>query len=247
MIHQVRFRFYEELNNYLPEELRKGWIESSAEPGTSVGKKIRSYGIPLDEIDLILVNQQSESFDYVLQEGDRISVYPVFETFNISEVSKLRDKPLRDPSFICDVHLGRLCKYLRMLGFDTVYSNEAIPEQIIEISLLGKRIILSKSIQLIRKKKVTHAYWVRSANPLEQVKDLLYGLDLLKWTHPLSRCLDCNNPLITVEKKEVIDLLEERTAKYYTEFFRCTGCGKIYWKGSHYVSMLEFIHQIEKR
>jgi uncharacterized protein with PIN domain len=243
---RVKFRFYEELNDYLPEELRKGWIESSAEPGTSVGEKISSFEIPLGEIDLILVNQQSESFDYILQEEDRISVYPVFESFDISEISKLRDKPLRVVTFICDVHLGRLCKYLRMLGFDTSYSNNYTPGQIIDISNLEKRIILSKSIQLIRHKEVTRAYWVRSSEPLEQLIDLIYGLDILKWANPLTRCLNCNSMLETVEKEDVIDRLEERTAKYYTAFFRCPVCDQIYWKGSHYESMMEFIHQIQK-
>ena len=245
-MNQVRFRFYEELNNYLPEDLRKGWIESSAEPGTSVGEKIHSFGIPLNEIDLILVNQLSESFDYILQEGDRISVYPVFESFDISEVSKLRDKPLRDPAFICDVHLGRLCKYLRMLGFNTYYSNDFTPQQIIEISNLEKRIILSKSIHIIRHKEVTHAYWVRSSEPLEQLKDLIYRLDFSKRAQALTRCLNCNTKLEKAKKEDIIDRLEERTEKYYTDFFRCPTCDQIYWKGSHYEHMLEFIHQIEK-
>lgn len=245
-MNQVRFRFYEELNDYLPEELRKGWIESSAGPGTSVGEKIASYGIPLDEIDLILVNQQSESFDYILRQGDRISVYPVFESFDISEVSKLREKPLREIAFVCDVHLGRLCKYLRMLGFDTSYSNNYTPQQMIEISNREKRIILSRSLNLIRHKEITRAYWIRSAKPLEQLKDLMNGLDIMKWAQPFTRCLNCNNTLKTVNKEDITDRLEERTAKYYTEFFRCTVCDQIYWKGSHYESMLEFIHQIEK-
>lgn len=245
-MNQVRLRFYEELNDYLPEELRKGWIESSVEPGTSVGEKISSYGIPLDEIDLILVNQQSESFDYILRQGDRISVYPVFESFDISEISKLREKPLRDPAFVCDVHLGRLCKYLRILGFDTSYSNDYAPQQMIEISNREKRIILSRSINLIRHKEITRAYWIRSAKSLEQLKDLMNGLDIMKWAQPFTRCIRCNSKLETVNKEDIIDRLEGRTAKYYTEFFRCTVCGQIYWKGSHYESMLEFIHQIEK-
>lgn len=127
-MNQVFFRFYEELNDYLPEELRKVWFECLIENETSVSEKIQSLGIPLDNIDLILVNQQSRGFGYILQDGDRISVYPVFELFDLSEVSRLREKPLRNPTFICDVHLGRLCKYLRMLGWDTLYSNHYTPQ-----------------------------------------------------------------------------------------------------------------------
>ncbi|MGE5427350.1 MAG: Mut7-C RNAse domain-containing protein, partial [Methylococcaceae bacterium] len=126
------------------------------------------------------------------------------------------------------------------------YSNEYTPKQIVEISQPEKRIILSRSIHLIRHKQVTHAYWVRSSNPLEQLNDLIYGLNILKWANPLTRCLNCNNMLETVKKEHIIDRLEARTVKYYSEFFRCTVCDQIYWKGSHYESMLEFIHQIEK-
>lgn len=240
---QISFRFYEELNDYLPEEMRKVWVECSIENEISVGDQIQSLGIPPDEIDLILVNQQSQGFDYLLQDGDRISVYPVFELFDLSEISQLREKPLRNPTFICDVHLGRLCKYLRMLGWDTKYSNHYTPEEMIAISLQEKRIILSRSVQLIRHKEVTHAYWIRSSDPLEQVKDLISKLNISNRADPLTRCLNCNDKLEPVEKQKILPRLEARTDRYYTEFFRCPTCDQIYWKGSHYENMLEFIRQ----
>lgn len=240
----IRFRFYEELNDYLPEEMRKRWIESEVTKGTTIGEKIQSFGIPLEEIDLILVNQHSETRNYVLREGDRISVFPVFELFDISKISTLRDKPLRNLLFICDVHLGRLCKYLRMLGFDTLYSNFYTSEQLIEIAHLEHRVILSRSQQLTKNKRVTRALWIRSAIPTEQLKDLIKKLNLSKQANPLTRCLTCNNRLEKVEKYEIINRLEARTTKYYTEFFRCPVCDQIYWKGSHYEHMKEFIHQI---
>ena len=242
-MNQVFFRFYEELNDYLPEELRKVWFECQIENKTSVGEKIQSLGIPLDNIDLILVNQQSRGFDYILRDGDRISVYPVFEMFDLSGISRVREKPLRNPTFICDVHLGRLCKYLRMLGLDTLYSNHYTPEELIEVSLREKRIILSRSYPLIRHKEVTHAYLIRSADPLEQLKDLVNNLYLSNQGDPLTRCLNCNDRLVPVEKPEILHRLEERTATYYTEFFKCPCCDQIYWKGSHFENMLAFIDQ----
>ncbi|HAH25485.1 MAG TPA: twitching motility protein PilT [Prolixibacteraceae bacterium] len=240
---QVSFRFYEELNNYLPEELRQVWVESNIETKASIGEIIQSLGIPPDEIDLVLVNQQSKSLDYLLQDGDRVSIFPVFESFDLSEMNQLREKPLRNPSFILDVHLGRLCKYLRMLGWDTLYSNQYTPEQMIELSLQEKRILLSRSIQLTRHKQLTHAWWVRSSNPLEQLKDLVTRLDLSSQADPLTRCLNCNNKLISIDKTEVVGRLEDRTAKYYSEFFVCRKCDQIYWKGSHYENMVKFIEQ----
>lgn len=239
----VCFRFYEELNDYLPEEMRKVWIECSIENEISVGNQIQSLGIPPDEIDLILVNQQSKGFDYILQDGDRVSVYPMFELFDLSGISQLREKPLRNPTFICDVHLGRLCKYLRMLGWDTRYSNQYTPEEMIILSRQEKRIILSRSYQLTKHKEVTHSYWIRSLDPLEQLKDLVSKLNLSHRADPLTRCLNCNDKLAPVEKQEILHRLQAMTAKYYNEFFKCPACDQIYWKGSHYENMLEFISQ----
>lgn len=238
---KVSFRFYEELNDYLPQAMRQVWVENQVEPETSVGEKIQSLGIPLGEIDLILVNEHSKSFDYLLREGDRISVYPVFESFDLSEIIQVREKPLREPRFICDVQLGRLCKYLRMLGWDTHYSNLYTPEDLIELSLEEKRIILTRNARLAKHKRVTHALWIRSSDPLEQLKELVNKLHLLKLATPLIRCLVCNGLLVPIEKHQILHRLEPRTAKYYTEFFHCLTCDHIYWKGSHYENMLKFI------
>jgi len=245
-MNQVRFRFYEELNDYLPEGKRKVWFEYFFLDVISLMDAFTSMEIPPDEIDLILVNQQSKGFDYLLQDGDRISVYPAFELFDISGISQVREKPLRNPRFICDIHLGRLCKYLRMLGLDTLYSNQYTPEEMIVLSRLENRIILSRSYQLTRHKEVTHSYWIRSAEPLEQIKDLISKLDLSSHADPLTRCLNCNNKLVPVEKKEISHRLQTHTAKYYKEFFNCPACDQIYWKGSHFENMLKFIsHSIQ--
>lgn len=238
---QVRFRFYEELNNYLPEKRRKVWFEYFFTGVISVQDAIQSLGIPSGEIDLILVNQQPKGFDHLLQDDDRISVYPVFELFDLSKISRLREMPLRNPTFICDVHLGRLCKYLRMLGWDALYSNHYTTKEMIAISLQEKRIILSRSCQLIRNKEVTRAYWIRSSNPVEQIKDLIIKLDLSNRINPLIRCLNCNAMIVPVEKLKIHHRLQDRTARYYSEFFNCQNCNQIYWKGSHFENMLNFI------
>lgn len=240
-MNQVSFRFYEELNDYLPEEKRKVWFEYSYQGSIVIQDAIQSMGVPPEEIDLILVNQQSRGFDYILEDGDQISVYPMFELFDLKGISSLRENPLRNPTFICDVHLGRLCKYLRMLGWDTLYSNKYTPEEMIAISLQEKRIILSRSYQLIRHKEVTHSYWIRSADPLEQIRDLILKLDLSTIADPLIRCLNCNEKLLRVDKLEILHRIQTRTAKYYDEFFKCPTCNKIYWKGSHFENMLAFI------
>ncbi|MBC8004829.1 MAG: Mut7-C ubiquitin/RNAse domain-containing protein [Verrucomicrobia bacterium] len=240
-MNHVSMRFYEELNDYLPGSMRQAWVDNQVETQTSVGEKIQSLGIPLDKIDLILVNEHSKDFDYQLQDGDRVSVYPVFESFDISDIIQVREKPLRDPKFICDVQLGRLCKYLRMLGWDTHYSNLYTPEDLIELSLEEKRIILTRNVRLARDKQVTHALWIRSSDALEQLKEVMNKLHLSEQADPLTRCLVCNGILVPVDKQDILHRLEPRTAKYYTEYFHCLTCDQIYWKGSHYENMLKFI------
>lgn len=90
----VLFRFYEELNDYLPEEMRKKELRFELKEPTTVGKAIASLGIPSSEVDLILVNGVSVGLRYRLRDGDRVSVYPIFERLDISGVTKVRDKPL---------------------------------------------------------------------------------------------------------------------------------------------------------
>ncbi len=92
---KATFRFYEELNDYLPEKMRKVAFTHSFEKPTSIKELIESMDISPEEVDLILVNGTSVDFSYMVKDKDRVSVYPIFETFDISGVTQLRDKPLR--------------------------------------------------------------------------------------------------------------------------------------------------------
>ena len=114
------FRFYEELNDFLSRDKHKKEFQYHFDGKPSVKDAIEAIGVPHTEVDLILVNGASVGFDYNLRHGDRVSVYPVFESFDITPVIRLRDKPLRNTAFILDVHLGKLANILRMLGFDTL-------------------------------------------------------------------------------------------------------------------------------
>jgi sulfur carrier protein ThiS len=88
------FRLYEELNDYVPAEKRKVTFSLSLEDPTTVKEAICLLGVPPEEVDLVLVNGESVSFNHIISHGDRISVYPIFESLDISTVTKLREKPL---------------------------------------------------------------------------------------------------------------------------------------------------------
>ena len=241
---KIWFRFYEELNDFLPKKRKKVRFQIEFDQKQSVKDAIESLGIPHTEIDLILVNGQSVSFDYHILPDDNISVYPVFESLDISRVTRLRNKPLRIPSFILDVHLGKLAKYLRMTGFDTLYENRLDDNEIVEIAIREKRIILTRDIGLLKHKVVTHGYWIRSQKPVEQFTETARRFDLFSKFKPFRRCTVCNGLVKKTNKQSVIHQLKPRTKIYFDEFFKCSSCGKVYWKGSHFERMQKLIFEL---
>jgi len=238
---QAWFRFYEELNDFLPVLKRKISFAYSFKGNPSVKDAIEAIGIPHVEVDMIMVNGTSVDFSYKLRNEDQVSVYPVFESLNITGITSLREKPLRIMKFIPDVHLGKLSKYLRLCGFDTVFDTILSDKEIIDLSLKEHRIILTRDRGLLKNKRVTHGYWVRSIRPEEQLREILQRFDLKNNLHPFIRCMECNGMLNNVPKEEIMNRLLPKTIDYYTEFKRCLECGKIYWEGSHYERLKEFI------
>lgn len=241
----IHIRFYEELNDFLPNEKWKVPFAYTIKYNQTVKDAIESLGVPHAEVDLILINGESQNFDYKLRSGDRVSVYPVFETLDISTVTRLRPESLREIRFILDVHLGKLCRYLRMLGFDTYYRNDLDDPEIIERSVTEKRIILTRDIGILKNGRVTHGYWLRSQDSREQLKEVIRRFDLTDSIRPFYRCMVCNGLMERVSKAEVIDALEEGTKRCFDEFYRCRDCQKIYWEGSHYLSMVSFVNAMK--
>lgn len=238
---QVWFRFYEELNDFLPPGKRGIPFQITLNGNPSVKDSIEALGIPHVDVDMIIVNGEPVDFSCRLKEGDHISVYPVFESFDISHVSPLRAKPLRKTKFILDVHLGKLSKYLRLCGMDTLYRNYLTDNEIIGISLSERRIILTRDRGILKNKKVTHGYWIRSPKPEEQLKEVINRFDLGQSLQPFTRCLECNGMVKEVTLEEIFDRLQPDTKKYFKDFRKCTECGRIYWEGSHYDRMKKFI------
>jgi uncharacterized protein with PIN domain len=245
MAPQATFRFYEELNDFLPVDKKKIAFVHSFNGTPSVKDIIEAIGVPHTEVDLILINSQAVDFNYKVKDNDLVSVYPVFETLEISGVSLLREKPLRETKFILDVHLGKLAKYLRMLGFDTTYQNDYDDKDIIRISLEEHRIILTRDIGLLKVKSVTHGYYIRSQYPKGQLSEVLNQFDLYNAIDPFNRCIKCNGKLELVEKEEIIQQLEPLTQKYFNKFFRCNRCQSVFWEGSHFDRMSGFINKIK--
>lgn len=231
--HAAEFRFYEELNDFLPPERRKQTVVYRFDGHPGIKDPIEALGVPHVEVDLIVVNGESVGFGYPLQDGDRVAVYPVFESLDVSPVVKLREKPLRKIAFVVDVNLGRLARLLRLLGFDALFSNSYADDEIVAIAEAQGRVVLTRDRRLLHAKAVTHGYWVRSVWPRRQVDEVVRRFDLAGLIRPFSRCADCNGLIAPVAKAAVEDRLEPKTKKYYEKFYRCADCGKVYWEGSH--------------
>ena len=175
---KATFRFYEELNDFLPRHRRKTDFEAAFKGKRSIKDMIEDLGVPHTEIDLILVNGNSVDFNYILQDEDRVSVYPVFESFDIANVTRLRKIPLRRPRFIGDINLGDVVKYMRGLGLDVYFDPLLSSQEIIEISKKENRIILTKSRKFLKFKDVSHGIFIRPGTTAEQVRRIIDRLDI---------------------------------------------------------------------
>ena len=241
---QAYFRFYAELNDFLPASRRQVAFVHAFEMNAAVKDLVEALGAPHTEVDLILVNGESVDFSYRLQDGDRVSVYPVFESLDVSELVRVRPRPLREVKFVLDTHLGKLAVYLRMLGLDTLYRNDCQDDEVAHISASQGRVLLTKDRGLLKRSAVTHGYCVRAIRPREQVVEVLRRFDLLGSIAPFCRCLRCNGLLYPVPKEEIADRLLPKTRQYYQEFYLCDACGQIYWAGSHLQRMQRFVEDV---
>ena len=231
---RVTFRFYQELNDFLPPERRKVSFSVEAPKNCTVKSLIEDLGVPHTEVDLILVNGASVGFSHRPGEGDVISVYPVFETLDISSVTRLRPEPLRVPRFVCDVHLGKLAGFLRLLGFDTVYRNNLEDEALLAVSRAESRILLTRDRGLLKRRELTHGSFVRGTRPKDQLAEVVTRFSLQSRVRPFSLCMTCNVPLRRVDRADVLQRIPPLVAKLYGEYAECPSCGRVFWKGTHW-------------
>ncbi|MFR9751500.1 Mut7-C RNAse domain-containing protein [Nocardia sp. 004] len=240
----VDIRVYAELNDFLRPDERHTVLRRPCRPHQTVKDIIEAIGIPHTEVDLVLVNGQPVDFGLHPRTGDRITVYPVFETFDIGQVTKVRPHPLREPRFVADVNLGGLAKLMRLLGFDVLCPWDAEDAELAEISAAEQRIMLTRDRGLLKRRAVTRGVYLWSDQPIDQAVELIARLDLGARLAPFTRCLRCGDAVDEVAKAEVEAQLEPLTRRHYDTFRRCRGCGRIYWPGSHQARLDATVQEI---
>ncbi|MEW6707596.1 MAG: Mut7-C RNAse domain-containing protein [Pseudomonadota bacterium] len=226
----AEFRFYAELNGFLAPALRERAVAYDAAPHASLKHSIEALGVPHTEVGLVLCNGRACALEHRrLADGDRVSVYPAWRQL------RLAPAPDTPPRFIADAHLARLARYLRFAGYDTLLHETGGDAELAALARGEARIVLTRDRQLLMHRDIEQGCYLWSGDPLAQWQDLAHRLRLgLAAGERRGRCMLCNQPLVEVDKQQVLARLPERTAAAFDRFWRCPRCERVYWHGSHW-------------
>jgi hypothetical protein len=146
--------------------------------------------------------------------------------------------------FAADRMLGRLARMLRLLGYDTYYANDVTAAQLLAMARGGERLILTRGETAKRFPHLDKVVSLKSEYPPQQLRELVERLGLDTRSGLWTRCTLCNAPIERVEKAAVEADVEAKIFQLYEEFYRCTGCGHVYWQGSHVERTLRNLGEI---
>jgi uncharacterized protein with PIN domain len=145
--------------------------------------------------------------------------------------------------FIVDNNVGRLAKWLRMMGYDALLFTEEDDGKMVKVALAQNRVILTKDTQIMRRRLVTSgrlkAILVEDDDPKVQLQQIVEDLDLDYQFRPFSICLECNQNLVERDKEEVRDLVPPHVFETQSLYMECPSCRRIYWRGTHWRAMSE--------
>ncbi len=236
------FRFYAELNNFLPPAQRQRRVAHTCSRDASVKHMIEALGVPHTEVDLILVDGTPVDFSHRLHDRESVSVYPCFTGIDTATLPRLR--PLPPERFIADAHLGQLAKNLRMLGFDVLYRNDYSDAAVARISAEENRIVLTRDRDLLIRKDIVYGCYLHSISGDAQIAEVIGRFELAPLVRAFSRCLNCNGVLRTVEKTAVEHRVPHHSRQFYERFYECEDCAQVYWEGSHVERMRRRVAQM---
>ncbi len=220
-------------------------LQSDKDRDRSVKDLVESFGVPHTEIDAITINGEAVGFSALVNPGDAIAIKGRSQPIDIT--SPPMDRPAQsEPRFVADVHLGKLVRYLRMLGFDCYYQEPWDDDVLADVSARENRIMLTRDVGLLKRKCIEHGIFLRSDQSAEQAKQILRELSAYEYVKTSTRCPACNGQMSPVDKASVLDDIPEPTARSYEEFFRCNDCSKVYWEGSHFKRLAGVLRDIQR-
>ncbi len=143
--------------------------------------------------------------------------------------------------FIVDHNVGKLAKWLRMMGYDSLFFDGEDDSQMVRKALAEGRVILTRDTGIMRRRVVNNgrlkALLIESEVPERQMRQVMTGLDLKDNLRPFTRCLECNHPLEERSREEVKDRVPPYVFKTQTQYMECPACRRIYWRGTHWEAM----------
>jgi uncharacterized protein with PIN domain len=142
--------------------------------------------------------------------------------------------------FVADVMVGKLARWLRILGFDTAYSNKFEDDELLRIAQAEDRILLTRDVPLAGRSDPSRCLFIESDHFREQLRQVLRAFDLTEF-RIFSRCLECNTPLKDVDKEDVFDKIPPFVYLTQDRFASCPSCQRVYWHGTHAEAMLKRI------
>jgi len=247
--HTARFRFLDSLNDFLRDADRRKTLEIPFRLSPSVKDVIEAQGVPHVEVYAIRVNGRRQDFSYNLNSGDEVEVYPKESVPEPGHLFDLKPAERLPERLVADVHMGKTARLLRLMGVDTRYDNANDEIEIIRMAEEEQRGVLSRDLGLLKHGRLGFGYWPRSEDPLEQTVETLVYFELENdaGLEPLDRCMECNGLLEPAAPEEVVHQVPEGVKAWSKEYRRCTACGKIYWKGSHYKKLVRTVTEIRER
>ena len=240
-MNRAAVRFYGETNDLLPAPLRQRTLATGFDGPASVKAVIEACGVPHTEVDFVLVNGTPATLSTIVEDGDRLAVFPRFRLLEPDPGDRLLPEPLAEPRFALDVHLGRLAGYLRLAGFDTAYRNDYSDPELAWLSHREDRTLVTRDRELLKRAIVTRGYWIRSTQPRRQFAEVVRHFGLERNLRLFTRCARCNCVLEAVSKGEVSKRLPPRVERSVDRFLRCPGCDRVYWEGTHVERIRLFI------
>jgi uncharacterized protein with PIN domain len=218
----------------------------------SVKDLIESVGIPHVEVDLILVNREPVDFAYIVLPGDKLEVYGDSRNSGRSDCTGLKFIFPGEPRFVCDVHLGKLTRRLRLLGFDVDYRSQRGDRHLAWISDRESRYLLTRDLHLLMRRAVHGGVLIRSHQVDHQLTQVWQRFDLQLHCKPFSRCLSCNGMLKPLhfsskEENQYQERIPAAVKQWCRDFKVCAACDKVYWPGTHYQRLEACIQKIYPR
>ena len=153
--------------------------------------------------------------------------------------------------FIADNNVGKLARWLRLMGYDTLLFEQKDDGQMIKTAMGEDRVILTKDTQFMKRRLVTNGkiktILIREDDPKIQVQEVVKTLNLNYHFKPFSLCMECNQVLIARSKEEVKNSIPAHVFKTQTQYMECPACHRIYWQGTHWRDMVKKLQDLQGR